>query len=45
LGKDQEFVRVLVQRGIVSVGEIRARLSELDEEIAARIAERLLGLA
>jgi len=43
--KDQEFVRVLVQRGIVSVAEIRARLSELDEEIAARIAERLRGLS
>lgn len=42
--KDQEFVRVLVQRGIVSVAEIRARLSELDEEIAVRIAERLRGL-
>jgi hypothetical protein len=43
--KDQEYLRVLVQRGIVSAGEIRALLNELDEEIAARIAERLRGLA
>jgi hypothetical protein len=34
-----------VQRGIVSAGEIRALLSELDEATAARIAERLRGLA
>jgi hypothetical protein len=42
--KDQEFVRVLVQRKIVSVDQIRARLNEVDEGTAARIGERLRGL-
>lgn len=43
-GKDQEFVRALVHREIVSVDEIRVRLEELDEETAQRIRGRLRGL-
>lgn len=42
--KDQDFVRVLVRREIVSVDEIRARLDEIDEETATRISARLRGL-
>jgi len=42
--KDQEFVRILIQRGIIGVDEIRARLDEIDEETATRIIERLRGL-
>ncbi len=42
--KDQEFVRVLVQRKIVSVDQIRARLNEIDEETAKRIGARLSSL-
>jgi hypothetical protein len=42
--KDQEFVRVLVQREIVSVDQILARLGEVDEETAIRIRTRLRGL-
>jgi hypothetical protein len=42
--KDQEFVRILVQRKIVSVDAIRARLDELDTDTATRIGARLRGL-
>jgi hypothetical protein len=42
--KDEEYVRVLVQQGIVSVDHILARLGELDEETAIRIRTRLRGL-
>jgi len=42
--KDQEFVRVLISRGIVTVDAIRSRLDELDGETAKRITERLRGL-
>jgi hypothetical protein len=42
--KDQEFVRVLVQRQIASVNEIIERLDEVDEETATRIRGRLRGL-
>jgi hypothetical protein len=42
--KDREFVRVLVQRQIVSVNEILERLAEVDEETAMRIRGRLRGL-
>jgi hypothetical protein len=42
--KDQEFVRILVQRKIVSVEAIRARLSEVDDDTAKRIGERLRRL-
>jgi hypothetical protein len=42
--KDQEFVRVLVERKIVSTDAIRARLDEVDEATAKRIGERLRGL-
>jgi hypothetical protein len=42
--KDQEFVRVLVQREIASANEILERLDEIDEETAKRIRGRLRGL-
>jgi hypothetical protein len=42
--KDQEFVRVLIQREIVSVDQILTRLGEVDEETAIRIRTRLRGL-
>jgi hypothetical protein len=42
--KDQEFVRVLIERRIVSIDAIRAALSEVDEQIAARVAARLRSL-
>jgi hypothetical protein len=42
--KDQEFVRVLISRGIVTVDAIRRRLNELDDETAKRIIGRLRGL-
>lgn len=42
--KDQEFVRVLFQREIVSVDQLEARLDEVDEETAARIRMRLRNL-
>jgi hypothetical protein len=42
--KDQEYVRVLVEREIVSVDQILARLGEVDEETAIRIRSRLRGL-
>ncbi len=42
--KDQEFVRVLVQRKIVSMDAIRARLDEVDTDTATRIDERLRRL-
>jgi hypothetical protein len=42
--KDQEFVRVLVHREIVSVDDIRARIGEVDEETAAQISARLRDL-
>src|SRR3954447_351086 len=35
--KDQEYVRVLVERDIVSADQILARLDEIDDEIAIRI--------
>jgi hypothetical protein len=43
--KDQEFVRVLVQRKIVTVDAIRARLSEVDADTATRISERIRRLS
>jgi hypothetical protein len=43
--KDQEYVRVLVQREIVSADQILARLGEVDEETAVRIRRRLRHLA
>jgi hypothetical protein len=42
--KDQEFVRVLVQRKLVTVDAIRGRLDEVDDETAKRISERLRRL-
>lgn len=42
--KDQEFVRTLVDHKLVRVEEIRARLNEVDDETAGRIANRLRGL-
>ena len=42
--KDQDFVSVLIRRGLVSLDEIRARLDEIDEETATRIRARLRGL-
>jgi len=42
--KDQEYVRVLVERGIVSVDQILARLGEVDEETAIRIRTRIRSL-
>ena len=43
--KDQVFVRALVQHGLVSVADLRARLEEVDSEIAERIAPRITRLA
>ena len=43
--KDQEYVRVLIQRGIVSVDKVLARLGEVDEETAVRIRRRLRDLS
>lgn len=43
--KDQEFVRILVQREIVSVDQILARLGEVDEETAMKIRRRLRDLS
>ncbi|MEA2235697.1 MAG: hypothetical protein QOC81_421 [Thermoanaerobaculia bacterium] len=42
--KDQEFIRILVSCGIVTVDAIRSRLDELDDETAERITGRLRGL-
>jgi len=42
--KDQDFVRVLLQRQIVSVDQLQARLGEVDEETAMRIRTRLRDL-
>ena len=42
--KDQEYVRALVQHGIVTVDELRRRLEELDADIAERIAPRLRSI-
>jgi len=42
--KDQEYVHVLVQREIVSVDQILARLGEVDDETATRIRSRLRDL-
>jgi hypothetical protein len=43
--KDQDFVRALVQHGIVKITDLRARLDELDAEIAERIEPRIQRLA
>jgi hypothetical protein len=42
--KDQEYVRVLIQREIVNVDQILARLGEVDEETAIPIRTRLRSL-
>lgn len=43
--KDQEYVRILIQRRIVSVDAIQTALSEIDEEIARLVAARLRSLS
>jgi len=42
--KDRGFVRTLVEQGIVSLDDLRLRLTELDAEMSARIAPRLRAL-
>jgi len=39
--KDREFVRALLRHGIVTLADLRARLSELEPEMAQRIEARL----
>lgn len=43
--KDQEYVRALVQHGIVRLEELQVRLEELDAATAQRIAARLRSVA
>lgn len=43
--KDLDFVRVLLQHRIATSEEIRARVSELDRDVAERVADRLRGVA
>jgi hypothetical protein len=42
--KDREFVRALVQHGIVTIDELRMRLSELESATAERLRSRLVAL-
>lgn len=42
--KDRDYVRTLVRHGIVQVEDLRARLDELQPEMASRIAARLRGI-
>lgn len=42
--KDREFVRALIRHGIVTLGDLRARLPELEPEIAQRVETRLRGV-
>ena len=42
--KDQEFVRVLVKRGLVTVDELEAHVAELEDRWVALVRPRLRAL-
>lgn len=42
--KDKEFVRTLVQHGIITIAELEARLNELDAAVRDLVARRLTGI-